>query len=72
MTKRVDFGPKPAPQPVPARTPDQWVEKRAQEGIKRLTIDIPTSVHSRFKAKCAVHETRMADQIRGFIDEWIS
>ena len=70
MSKKVAFGPKPAPAP----TPDQWVENRAPEGgagerIKRLTIDIPMSLHVRIKTQCAARGTKMADEIRAFIRE---
>jgi hypothetical protein len=73
MTKKVTFGPKPVAASV---TADQWVEKRAQGDskgrLKRLTIDIPASLHSRFKTRCAMRGTRMADEIRSFLEEWCS
>ena len=70
MSKKVAFGPKPAP----ATTPDQWVESRAPEGgagerIKRLTIDIPMSLHIRIKTQCAARGTKMADEIRALLEE---
>ena len=70
MSKKVAFGPKPAPAP----TPDQWVENRAPEGgagerIKRLTIDIPMSLHVRIKTQCASRGTKMADEIRTLLEE---
>jgi hypothetical protein len=66
MTKKVAFGPKPVAASVKA---DQWVERRTQDGIKRLTIDIPASLHSRIKAQCAVRGTKMADEIRSLLEE---
>ena len=70
MTKKVAFGPKPAA----AITPDQWVESRTSEAaggerLKRLTIDVPLSLHSRIKAQCAVRGTKMADEIRALLEE---
>lgn len=69
MSKKVDFRPKPAA-PV---TPDQWVESRAPdapgERFKRLTIDIPASLHVRIKTQCAARGTKMADEIRALLEE---
>ena len=70
MSKKVAFSPKPAP----ATTPDQWVENRTPEGgagerIKRLTIDIPMSLHVRIKTQCASRGTKMADEIRALLEE---
>jgi hypothetical protein len=70
MTKKVAFGTKPAP----AVTPDQWVESRTPEPstgerIKRLTIDVPLSLHVRIKAQCALRGTKMADEIRALLEE---
>jgi ParG len=73
MTKKVTFGPKPVATNV---TADQWVEKRTQDGtrerLKRLTIDIPASLHSRIKAQCAVRGTKMADEIRSLLEKEFS
>lgn len=70
MSKKVDFRPKPAA----AVTPDQWVESRpleavAGERLKRLTIDIPASLHVRIKTQCASRGTKMADEIRALLEE---
>ena len=70
MSKKVAFSPKPAPAP----TPDQWVENRAPEDgagerLKRLTIDIPMSLHIRIKTQCASRGTKMADEIRALLEE---
>lgn len=32
--------------------------------IKRLTIDIPASLHRRIKSQCALRGTKIADEIR--------
>ncbi|MGZ9159276.1 MAG: plasmid partition protein ParG [Nitrospira sp.] len=69
MTKKVPFGTKPAP----AVTTDQWVESRTRdtggERTKRLTIDVPLSLHVRIKAQCALRGTKMADEIRALLEE---
>jgi hypothetical protein len=55
-------------------TPDQWVESRTPEGggeerMKRLTIDIPVSLHARIKSQCALRGTKMVDEIRALLEE---
>jgi hypothetical protein len=70
MTKKVAFSIKPA---AVAVTPDQWVEDRTPGGggerMKRLTIDVPLSLHVRIKAQCALRGTKMADEIRALLEE---
>lgn len=39
--------------------------------IARLTIDLPADTRDRFKAACALRRTRMVDEVRLMIDEWI-
>ena len=66
-------------------TVDSWVEgaktqdpapplarpKAAPVGkIARLTIDLPPDLHARFKAACAIHRTKMVDEVTKFIEEW--
>ncbi|MFS1583616.1 MAG: plasmid partition protein ParG [Candidatus Arsenophonus phytopathogenicus] len=48
---------------------DDWVEKReiktsSIEINKRLTIDIPESLHKKIKSTCAIKGTTIADEIR--------
>jgi hypothetical protein len=38
--------------------------------MARLTIDLPPDLRDRFKAACAMHRTKMVDEIRQFIEEW--
>lgn len=64
MTKKVSFGTKPSAQPA---TPDQWVKDRAaqdKEPTKRLTIDIPESLHRAIKSQCAARGAKIADEVR--------
>ena len=52
--KKVQFGSQPASRPAPAADPEQWVEQRtADERQKRMTFDVPESLHRRVKAGCA-------------------
>lgn len=36
----------------------------------RLTIDLDPVLHARFKAACAMHRTRMLDEVTHFIEQW--
>ncbi len=36
----------------------------------RLTIDLPQQLHARFKAACAINQTRMVEEVTRFIEEW--
>lgn len=57
---------------------DTWVEQRAspaappREPKKRLTIDIPLSVHTQFKVWCAQRGREMADELRELIHHRLS
>lgn len=70
--KKVAFGGKP---PVKAVTPaakDEWVKSRnADTGttMKRLTIDVPETLHRKIKAGCAERGVKMADEIRGLLEK---
>jgi hypothetical protein len=66
MTKKIQIGSKPITA-SPSVTADAWVEKRAigeAENIKRLTIDLPETLHRKIKADCALRGTKMAEEIR--------
>jgi ParG len=68
MPKTVSFGTTPTPKPTVAATPEDWVDKRHTEAMKRLTIDIPASLHSRVKVACAQRGVKMADEIRELLE----
>ena len=72
MSKKVSFGTKPAPKSAPETTADNWVENRATEATKRLTIDIPASLHSRIKAACALQGVKMNEEIRKLLEQHFS
>lgn len=69
-TKRVSIGTKPANKPTPA-TADAWVEDRVDgmvpESMKRLTIDIPESLHRAIKCQCAMRGTKITDEVRDLL-----
>lgn len=74
MRKTVSFGAKPQPKQDPV-SPDQWVSGTSAEPaaesipMKRLTIDIPESLHRQIKTQCAARGLRMADEIRNLLEQ---
>mgnify|MGYP001192660772 FL=1 len=66
-TKKVQIGTKPTNKPAPPAA-DAWVESRSNgdepEPMKRLTIDVPESLHRSIKAQCAMRGTKIADEVR--------
>jgi hypothetical protein len=46
------------------------ISPEATGKMARLTIDLPPDLRDRFKAACAMHRTKMVDEIRLFIEEW--
>ena len=76
MSKKVSFAAKPSNRPVSAEA-DKWVENRATptaaeepgEPMKRLTIDVPASLHRRLKVTCAARGSKMADEIRALLEQ---
>lgn len=66
MNKKISIGVKPSTRSAPAGA-DAWVESRdagAVEPMKRLTIDIPESLHRAIKGKCAMRGTKIVDELR--------
>ena len=67
-TKKVEFGTKPTNRLAPD-TVDSWVDSRVAgeavvESMKRLTIDIPESLHRSIKSQCAMRGSKIADEVR--------
>jgi hypothetical protein len=69
--KRVSIGAKPTGRATSSAGADAWVENRATapeaepaEPMKRLTIDIPESLHRAIKAQCAMRGAKIADEVR--------
>ena len=69
-TKKVQIGIKPTNKPAPA-VADVWVESRSSgnepKSMKRLTIDVPESLHRSIKAQCAMRGTKIADEVRDLL-----
>jgi predicted DNA binding CopG/RHH family protein len=71
MSKQVKFGVKPTPKQTQVSA-DQWVDNRETEKNKRLTIDLPESLHSRIKATCAMRGLKMNEVIRELLEAHFS
>lgn len=66
-TKKVTIGAKPTGKAATAV--EEWVQNREVQAIdkeanKRLTIDVPESLHRAIKMQCAERGTRIADEVR--------
>jgi hypothetical protein len=44
------------------------IANEAVEPTRRLSLDLPRSLHRRFKAACAKHDTKMIAEVMGFIE----
>lgn len=70
MNKKVSFGVKPgAARADDAAKADDWVNSRDAEAMKRLTIDVPASLHARIKSQCAIRGVKMADEVRELLEK---
>jgi len=75
VSKRVTFGSKPNPALSVARSADEWVQNRPAEPVangepmKRLTIDVPASLHTRIKVGCTLRGRKIADELRELLDK---
>jgi hypothetical protein len=69
MSKKVSFGPKPGVARADASKADEWVNSRDPEAMKRLTIDVPASLHARIKSQCAIRGVKMADEVRELLEK---
>lgn len=68
MSKKVAFGTRPSTARADAAKADEWVNNRDPEAMKRLTIDVPTSLHTRIKSQCALRGVKMADEVRALLE----
>ena len=78
MTKKVTIGRRPTAGAPPVAGADAWVgagaEKLAESPtanvkMKRLTIDIPESLHRTIKSQCAMRGTKIADEVRDLLTQ---
>ena len=69
MSKKVSFGTRPSTARADdAAKADDWVNNRT-EATKRLTIDVPASLHARIKSQCALRGVKMADELRELLEQ---
>jgi hypothetical protein len=75
--KKISISSKPRAKAAPT-SPDEWVSSdsasppqptKPAEKTKRLTIDIPLSLHQRVKSQCALKGEKMADVVRELLEE---
>ena len=71
--KKTSFTPKPSGKQARTTPLDAFVgipaAEKNGEKMKRLTIDIPETLHRRVKAGCAVRGVEMASLIRNFLEK---
>lgn len=60
--------PRVEPAPEPARPEQAEATTAKAEPMKRLTIDIPLSLHKRVKSQCANQGTTIADVVRAYLE----
>lgn len=70
--KKIQIGAKPTGKIAAAA--EEWVQNRDvsngdKEPNKRLTIDVPESLHRAIKTQCASRGTRIADEVRDMLFE---
>jgi hypothetical protein len=63
MTKKITINAKPA-QEKPAPSVDEWVQNRSTDGTKRVTVDIPKSLHAQIRIDCFQRGVSMMDELR--------
>jgi len=51
--------------------PQKAVADKAAESTKRLSLDLPASVHARFKTACSATGKKMVSEIQDFIEQRI-
>lgn len=69
-TKKVQLGTRPV---AKAPAADDWVKSRdssdGKEPMKRLTIDVPESLHRAIKMACAGRGSKIADEVRELLNQ---
>ena len=64
--KKVEFGARPAAK----SSADAWVgDKPDKVATKRLTLDIPASLHAKIKSSCALRDKSMVVEITQLLEE---
>lgn len=50
------------------KTEKEEISQTAQVKTKRFTIDIPTALHARIKAQCAIRGVKMKEEIQALLE----
>jgi ParG len=74
--KRVDFSvrPRTAKEPLPP-TSDQWVKEgkdASSQPQKRLTLNLPTGLHTTFKSRCVIEGVTIQDKVQQLIEREVA
>lgn len=48
---------------------EHWVQDKAGEPVKRLTIELPARLHAQVKAECALRGIKMKDLVRTLLEQ---
>ena len=48
---------------------ENWVQDKAGEPVKRLTIELPARLHARVKAECALRGIKMKNLVRTLLEQ---
>jgi predicted DNA binding CopG/RHH family protein len=75
MNKRLTISHVPPTKELTQEEIDNYVNDRTlpeeKEPTKRLTMDIPESLHRDFKAKCSKQGLTIADKVREMVEAWV-
>ena len=69
-TKKVTIGGRPSKSKAAAA--EQWVKTREtaeDEPLKRMTFNMPESLHKALKLYCVEHDTKMSNVLRELIEQ---
>lgn len=69
----MEFGTSPRKEKSQPLNPDTWVNSRSKkEELKRFTVDIPKSLHTRMKTACASKGVNMRDEVLKVLEKHFS
>jgi hypothetical protein len=72
MKKDITIGPRPSVVKAAAKKTenDQFVKQGAEkEGTRRITFDVPASLHARVKGSCGLRGVKMIEELTALLEE---
>lgn len=69
MAKKVSISAVRPTKAVQSKEAESWIQHRENEPMKRLSVDIPESLHRAIKSNCSARGIKIADEIRAFLSE---